>query len=488
MTNRPTPVISAKSAKLLALLISAVLIVYNILRMLYIPMTHDEAGAVLQLPSYYDLVTLKTVTANNHILNSVLRKFFVEALHNTSPFVLRLDNLLALALFLYAAYKLLQRLFDKPLWLLAGFVFLVLNPYLFEFWGLSRGYGLSIAFMTASICCWIIYLQDKKISKLWLSLFCAILAVYSNFSLLNFYLALAASTLILPFLFDKNDGFKIFAKSLLPLTVSAVLLFLMIATPLKALYDHHELYYGGTIGLRSDTLKSLIDCSFMINYDSQLMRWVNRLIFAYIYLTSAYWILACFRQKDERTRMGTALFLLFILPVIGISLQHYLFGVKYLIDRTALFFVILFKLQLLYTAWHFSQKQLKIARAALLLLACLACANFVRLANIRHTWSWWYDSNNIVVLNRMIDEHKDQPGKIKVRTNWVFAPSFIYYTSTDYNSSFQPIAYIHTPVTVKDTSYHYYYIPANESTILTGDYVRDTSFFGDQFVLMKRKW
>lgn len=473
--------------KLIILLFSVALIVCNVLRMLHVPMTHDEIGAVSQLPSYHDIFTLHPVTANNHILNSIIRKFLVETFHNTSPFMIRLDNLLALVLFLYSLYLLLRRLFDKPFWIVAGFLFVVLNPFLFEFWGLSRGYGLSIAFMTASIYSLVVYLQDNKQSQLWLCQFWAVLAVYSSFVLLNFYVSLAGITVLLPLLFNKENGIKQALKSLPALAVSAIIIYLLVAAPIQALRSHNELYYGGNLGLVSDTLKSLTNDSFMINYESSFIKWLNRLIRGIIMLSVVYWVVQYFREKDDKIKTGVAFMLLLIMPLAAISLQHHLLQVKYLIDRTALFLVILFKLQLLYTVYHLSQKKPRIAQAALLFMTCFAIVNFARLINISRSWSWWSDANNIVVLNRMIDQQKNKPGKIKIRTDWIFAPPFIYYTDTKYRDAFYPVMYIHTPVT-NDTSYNYYYIRGDESGVLQENYTCDTAFFNGMYVLMKRKW
>ena len=472
-------------AKLIILLCSIALLVYNVLRIINIPMTIDESGIVSHMPSYYDIVTLRNVSANNHILNTVIRKFLAETFHNTSPFIMRMGNLLALPLFLGSTYLLLRRLFDKPVWIVGGFLFIVLNPFMFEFWGLSRGYGLSMAFMAASVYCFIVYLQDERQRYLWLCQLWAILGVYSNFTILNFYVSLAATIIILPLLFKKSGRLVPVPNRLPALLISAAVLYLLVAGPIQALREHNELYYGGETSLVADTLDSLTKSSFMINYESRFIKALNNLILLVIGIGGAYWTIMYCKHKGDRAKTGVALFLLFLLPVISIYLQHLLLHVKYLLDRTALFLVILFKLQLIYFLYFFSQRKRSIATAGLVLITCVAVINFARLMNITRTWMWWFDSNNVVVLERMLNERTTKAGKIKVRTNGLFIPSFMYYTDSKYASAFYLVDYTDKPIT-NDTSYQYYYVNREQAAVLK-DYVTDTAF-GDVFFLMKRKW
>src|ERR1051325_6285182 len=84
--------------------ISIFLLSYNIYRILHVPMTHDESPSEADLlMTYGDYIHLNKVTANFHIFNSILRKFFIETFRNT-PFFLRLDNLMAQMIYLIFSY------------------------------------------------------------------------------------------------------------------------------------------------------------------------------------------------------------------------------------------------------------------------------------------------------------------------------------------------------------------------------------------------
>lgn len=142
--------------------------------------------------SYRALVNLDVlVIANFHPLNLIVTKFFLTTFSD-NLFFLRLGSMLAMVLYLVYAWRLARYCFGSP-WL-SGLAFILLNfnPFLYEFWALSRGYGMAIAFMTASIFYVLRYLQSRSALHLVISFLFALVAVYSNFSLLYYYTGLIA--------------------------------------------------------------------------------------------------------------------------------------------------------------------------------------------------------------------------------------------------------------------------------------------------------
>ncbi len=99
------------------------------------PITYDEALTYLNYVEPKDIY--KFAIANNHPFNSLL--MIGSTYFGTSEIYLRLPNLIMGSLFLIASYK----ISIKSKYPEITFLILTFTPYLFEFFSLARGYGLS---------------------------------------------------------------------------------------------------------------------------------------------------------------------------------------------------------------------------------------------------------------------------------------------------------------------------------------------------------
>src|SRR5262249_21108054 len=109
---------------------------------------------------------------------------------------LRLPTLFGYLLYLGGGVWLLMRL--QNVWLsIAGFLLLNLNPFLLDFFFLSRGYGLALGFLMLSLALFTnAYLHKTKpdfILYLFGSAAAGGLAVLANFAFLDFYAPLLAA-------------------------------------------------------------------------------------------------------------------------------------------------------------------------------------------------------------------------------------------------------------------------------------------------------
>jgi len=183
------------SFHLLILGFSFFFIIYEVLRAVRVPFTPDEAGTFRKFVSTNILAVFSFASANNHFLNTLLTKFFY-ALFGPSELALRLPNLLAYLVYLVFAFLLLQRFAKTRILVVCGFLLLNLNPYVLDFFSLSRGYGLSLGFLMAGLYFFFLFLGDmasgepRDLRDLYISLAAVSLAVLSNFVLLNVYLSL----------------------------------------------------------------------------------------------------------------------------------------------------------------------------------------------------------------------------------------------------------------------------------------------------------
>lgn len=176
---------------------SLAFLIYVIVRAVRVPITIDEAATYLNYVSSDILAIFRFDSTNNHFLNTLLTKI-CWALGGPSEFALRLPNLMAYVVFLFFSFRILDRFAKDKIIAISGFFLLNLNPYVLDFFSLSRGYGLSLAFLMAALFFFFSFL-DRTIEgrpgqyrQLNLSLAAASLAVLSNFSLLNVYVSLVA--------------------------------------------------------------------------------------------------------------------------------------------------------------------------------------------------------------------------------------------------------------------------------------------------------
>ncbi len=364
MPHKPGFKLFAVWDKIIALFFAATLVVLNVLRIVNISITCDENGYGWngRLDSYRELWEDKFGSANNHILHSLLRKFFVDNFGNTL-FTLRLDSLLAQVSFLIFSYLICRLIFKNRWWQLGGYIVLnLVSPLIFEFWGLSRGYGLALSFMTLSIFFLLKYSTDKKAAFLSWSFFCAILSVYSNFGYINYYVTLCIVVLLLFLLFPDNKQKVRFVQELLIVLVSSGVLALLIVGPLQYVYHNGELAFMGNAGFLQDTVRSLVTWGLALPGPAREKE-VNVIVLSVVALTFFFGVFWCYvylkkyRHKsaaDQRIVYGVTFFALLILPVILLIGQHLLFNINYLTDRAALFFIILFTLNISYILYHIS--------------------------------------------------------------------------------------------------------------------------------------
>lgn len=168
---------------------------YEAARAARLAFTYDEATTYLNSIAPGLLSCFRFDSANNHLLNSLLAGLS-SLLGGTSEFVLRLPNLLAFPVYLVFAFLILDRFVKKKLIVAAGFVLLAANPYVLDFFSLCRGYGLSLAFLMASLYFLFSFLKRAARDESGLyrplrySLAAASLAVLANFTLLDVYLGL----------------------------------------------------------------------------------------------------------------------------------------------------------------------------------------------------------------------------------------------------------------------------------------------------------
>jgi len=432
-------------------------------------------------------VHMDFVDANVHILNSILRKFFIDTFSDT-PFFMRLNSLLAQVLFLCFLFRLCKKCIKNEWWMAGIFVLVNLNPYLFDFWGLSRGYALAIAFMTMSVYYFLSYTDNRRVLYLYLALTAGVLSVYSNFTLLEVYASLVGLVLFNSITSGVGAAKEILLKELPAITIVSFILYRLVAMPIKKLQDAHRLYHGGDTGFYHDTIRSVIKNSLYLPEESTslVIKYLSIAILLIVLLSGIYWAAMMIKSKKDRsTKTGLLLWLMMTLPAIATVVQHKFMGTKYLTDRMALFMTVLFMLQLGYWLYHASNILPRLTTALFILAISLVTVNFIKNLSLNGTLEWWFNKNDMVVLNRIANECKGKKEKIKLRVFWLSAPPMGYDTKRMFTGRFEDIAYNQFPAD-SDTTFDYYYMPPEYLKNISTRYKIDTMLFDGKYLLMKK--
>lgn len=260
---------------------------------------------------------------NNHFLNSFLGGFFYRVFGFEHIAVFRLGNLLSFPLFYWSivGFKRFFKLNANFWFFLIG---LVCSSFVIEFFGMARGYGLSMAFMLLAIYQSFVFFNSPNFFRGFLILLAWFLAVYSNLTLLPFGIL---GTLFVFVLGAKNGlGFW-----LLLLTPFLYPLYFAVNYSFD-LSSGGKLYTGGSDGFFSVTVKSIAH----YNWNNDSMAFVVLLsgVFAFIIFRLFYDI---FKLKQFQKRLIFPLLL--VLSVLSAYAQNILFGVNFPDDRVALYFV-----------------------------------------------------------------------------------------------------------------------------------------------------
>jgi hypothetical protein len=440
---------------------------YVVLRAVKIGFTHDESFTwhYYIKGSFLNIFHNNPPNANNHMLLSLLAKIF-SGIFGYNQFVLRLPAVLAYVLYLWVAIRFCKR-FKNQLLVVSGFVLLNANPYLLDFFALSRGYALAHAFMFLGIYLTLRFVETGRTKYVWYAMTAASLAVLSISTMIYFFAATVAIINIyflsgLRILRDK-PGFTAWLRMNIPVfTVTAITTGLIFEHARK-LIVYKQLYFGGSSGFYDNTIISLMLGSF---YNKQyfsgqlsIVAWVliAVAVFGWLYVLRSY-----LKYKKQDWNLLTVLGFLFLIILFS-AIHHHLLDGAYLVSRTSLFFyplimcVLIILLNSLGTwlkGW--------ITNSLGVLFGGMVIFHLLMTMNLSYTSEWKYDACTRQMLDDVgadLRPAKNQEA-IKIGINWTFEPSINYYRETqqltwlkeaDQNGFDTPAAYYY--VYEADTAY-----------------------------------
>ncbi len=310
--------------------IGLLLLIYLVCRAIYTPIVHDEAATYfhyIQQNRFFPFYA--HWDANNHFLNS-LGTWLCMVILGKSLFALRLLNVMAFVWYAYSAYQISEYLNSKAL-KIACFTALLSTQFVLEFFAMARGYGLSLAFFMWSLNALFSFIQSsnpKYLGRLALALS---LAIWSNLSLFNCSLLIAAVAGFHVLKSIKLSGiplrshFQIFIFGVLPHLVA--LLYLL------ELKHRGLLYYGSLDGFFAVTVKSLVQ--FLAYSQNSFVAW---LLIGTIAIVVTISILFSNHSSPTKSFLTSTLTLLLGNWLI-IELLAVLLKVNYPEDRAAIYFI-----------------------------------------------------------------------------------------------------------------------------------------------------
>jgi len=428
---------SKRNINRLLFAIGLLLFIYVVVRACILSITIDEAYSYLFFvqkgANHFDLAS-----ANNHLLNSFLVKYCVR-IFGLSELSIRLPNVLAHILFLVYSAKLFNKFSSKTLTIFA-FLIINLNPFVLDFFSLSRGYGLSLGLMMGSIYFGYRFIHQKRnYTFALISVLFGCVALFANFTLLIYFLSTTSIYLFINFLRWRDDK----PKSILSLLTQT----LIIASPLISMIfigqritnmnNAGALWWGGDSGFWQDTVFSLIT---LMTYGNPFMHFLRNGIqigVALVLITSVVMIFIHLRKNKPSWK---SFYLLFIATIILLCFlanfaQGLILGIVYLTERTAIFYYPLFIILMVFLFDLLIQRKKKLFTGIFIGFSMVFILNFILSINFHYVIQWKQQADVKDMLTYLAENNTDPigektPKQVSVmlpRIPWIFDHDIRFY-------------------------------------------------------------
>lgn len=426
--------ISSKVYNFIVITIGIALFSLIIYRSVYLGITYDEVWTFdIASQSVKDIMTAKLNfnSANNHILNSILIKpclyFFGHHI-----WVLRLPNVLSYILYFVGTLILLKELTANNFIRLFGFILLHTNIYLLDFFSLARGYGLANAFEMMSITMIFLHIKNAKLKWLYLCFFFASLAVFANFTWLNYYVPLWAVLNILFLYKNKKAGnplwTRTFINNLPPFIFSLVIISCSIV-PISFLKKRNEFRWGA-----NGWFDSFHTFAKDFNYSNSFYYGVAvQVILLILFLIACFIILKKQSHKNILIDKVAFVTLLIITIILGTSVQRNFLDIMYMDGRKATMYFVLVGIILILLLEYYSVRFPKTILIKSSAIGLYLIIHFFVFLNIHRVREWWFDENTEQVTD-FVYKHPVN-GERSVSVNWRLGSAMKYYNRFSYKNT-----------------------------------------------------
>jgi hypothetical protein len=338
-----------KIYKGVSILLFSFVFIYLLLRIIFNETLHDEVATYIFFFYHGNYIGDEIVwDANNHLLNSFIGNILYQFVGDNIP-VLRLPNLLAFVLYFFGTIQLTKK-FKTTLLKSTSLIALNSIPFIMEYFGNARGYGLSLGFFVWALVHIHRYFDGRSLKHLGLTYLFMLLAVSANLTFVNSSLLLLAAVIIAPFLNatkrSKSDRYKEWGLHLLfILGLSPFVLFGI------ALRHTGALYYGSLDGLWEVTGKTL--SQYVLFYHEDWLQFVFLALFT-IKIIFVIYLLRSISASEWFKNKFVIYAYLFFGNLLGILVLAHFMDVNYPEDRTGMYLVILFLLMVFEVFERFS--------------------------------------------------------------------------------------------------------------------------------------
>lgn len=389
------------------LLLSFFIFIIVAVRAAVVPFAHDETATFFYYIQTGDFLPyIAHGDANNHILNSFLG-WICFRLFGSSPFALRLPNLLSLVILIMAVYRLAGQLTHNAakVILVAG---LLISFNWLGFFDVCRGYGMSMALLVLTFSYILDYLEYKRFPDLLKIYLLLNLALCANLTLI--LTVLIITSLICLFQLYHRRFFNV--GNILMLCVH-IAIFLFWVKYSFFLQQNNLLYAGQGNSYWQVTFVSLIYS--IVGKQNLLINTSVLLVYGVLMVMGLYFFLKNIRAPQS----GQFIYTFFLVIVFnGLILAFYLLkkiaGINFPEDRTGLFFYVLF---ILNAAFIIDMVKPQISNLIAGLVFILFLVHFLLNINFRkHT----LDMYAIVperFYDRLVQEQNQNSGKITIGGN-----------------------------------------------------------------------
>lgn len=454
---------------------------------LHLPVTNDEVPAVINYINHtpWQIMMFIDHEPNNHILNTLLVKLFVW-LFGDKQLIIRLPSLLSFLVYGIGIFRINKQVLKiDSLFFLPAALFFVSNPYMLDYFGLSRGYALASAMATLSVSFLISGFSQSKVKHIWVAYFLSFVASYASFTLLNFWCG--TSLMVLFYFFNSSE--KQYKKLLRPAGIMFVLTLLylaLIANPILKMQSTNQFQFWSSNGFYRDTICPLIEYS---RSGYHLIPVTSHLIAGLVLLTLAVnCVLIFIHFKRSGYVLASLKEPIFVSTVIILAtaciniLQCHLLKTPNLLGRTALSFYPLFLITFVALLGLWPAHKARAFQAILALYFAFSC--IFRVADgYRVDWvrDYWHDVDTLKVIDYLKTQNGGKP--VSLKTTWFCYFSFDFYVYTGetpwldlkgYDKEIEP-----------GTSAEYYYLFSTDEKLLEPRF-EWVGTYGDR-VLMKRK-
>ncbi|MBK8562670.1 MAG: glycosyltransferase family 39 protein [Saprospiraceae bacterium] len=347
--------------------------------------------------------------SNNHVLNSIFFKLSIS-IFGEHDWAIRLHVLAAFGICYHFLLKLFKQLEVPPLRSAMYLALVILNPYLLDFFGIARGYALSMAGWSAATYYFILYRNEASLRNLRNLLVWLFVAFYANFSAMYFALLFGLALLSYRYQNRKEPFVK---KHLILIGFACVVAAAITYQPLYRTL-HAESTHGGTTGFFTDAIVSYVLSSTHYNPHVRTtgvfaFGWHYREFYGVLLLVAWVIAVACGLKKDKSKLMNIAMQNLVYQCVGSMALCVVLFHslqVPYPFTRTTLLFSLPFVVSFL-VAMEILVRQHDRLKYFLLAATVAAAWHFMVCCNLDNTKEWEAEGDAKLVLRYLQAVRKD---------------------------------------------------------------------------------